>query len=159
MKVRMVRGLTEISTQSLRMRNRNSSQLTAFVRLLNPKIHIVTSRCDLQTGFVLDDWVYCIINIHRVRDNSYHSAITVPHTLQFTVTHSLGNSVFTSRILETDLSQSHCNFKSHAKSSCHSLIPFLPFLQLPIRKTWLIPIPSSYPSRLASRSSTTSLLT
>jgi hypothetical protein len=44
-------------------------------------------------------------------------------------------SVFTSRILTTDLSQSHCNFNSHMKSSCHSLIPFLPFLQPPISKT------------------------
>jgi hypothetical protein len=32
--------------------------------------------------------------------------------------------VFTSRILATG--QSQCNFKSHMKSSCHSLIPFLP---------------------------------
>jgi hypothetical protein len=44
---------------------------------------------------------------------------------QFTVTHALGFSVFTSRILATDLSQSPCHFKSHMKSS-HSLIPFLP---------------------------------
>jgi hypothetical protein len=28
-----------------------------------------------------------------------------------------------------------CNFNSHIWSSCHSLIPFLPFLQLPIPKT------------------------
>jgi hypothetical protein len=27
-----------------------------------------------------------------------------------------------------DLSRSHCNFKSHMKSSLHSLIPFLPLL-------------------------------
>jgi hypothetical protein len=33
---------------------------------------------------------------------------------------------------ETDISQSHCNFKSHVKSSLHRLIPFLPFLRLPI---------------------------
>jgi hypothetical protein len=32
------------------------------------------------------------------------------HTLQFTVTHALAFSVLTSRILTTDLSQSHCNF-------------------------------------------------
>jgi hypothetical protein len=34
--------------------------------------------------------------------------------------------IFTSRFLATDLSQSHCNFKSHMKSSCYSLIHFLP---------------------------------
>jgi hypothetical protein len=56
---------------------------------------------------------------------------------QFTVVHALGFPVFTSRILATDLSQSHCNFKSHVKSSWHRLIPFLPFLQLPIPKTRL----------------------
>jgi hypothetical protein len=50
------------------------------------------------------------------------------HTLQFTVAHALGFSVFTGRILATDLSQSHFNFKSRMKSSSHSLIPFLPFL-------------------------------
>jgi hypothetical protein len=32
-----------------------------------------------------------------------YSAITDVHTLQFTVTHALGFSVFTSRILATDL--------------------------------------------------------
>jgi hypothetical protein len=46
------------------------------------------------------------------------------HTLQFTATQALGFSVFTSRILATDLQQSHCNFKSHMKSSLHSLIHF-----------------------------------
>jgi hypothetical protein len=45
---------------------------------------------------------------------------------QFTVAHALRFSVFTGRILATGLSQLHCNFKSHVKSSCHSLIPFLP---------------------------------
>jgi hypothetical protein len=32
------------------------------------------------------------------------------YTLQFTVTHALGFLVFTSRIMATDLSQSHCKF-------------------------------------------------
>jgi hypothetical protein len=45
---------------------------------------------------------------------------------QFTVAHAVGFSVFTSRILATDLSHSHCNFKSHVKSSLPRLIPFLP---------------------------------
>jgi hypothetical protein len=63
-----------------------------------------------------------------------YSAIVILHTFQFTVAHALGFSVFTSRILATDLSQSHCNFNSHMKSSWHSLIHFLPFLQLAIPK-------------------------
>jgi hypothetical protein len=54
--------------------------------------------------------------------------------------------------------QFHSFFKSHTKSSVHSLIPFLPLiLRLPILKTrpHSIPVlPSSYPYRLASRSST-----
>jgi hypothetical protein len=90
-----------------------------------------------KTGFGLDDWICCTLNIPTVRDYRQYSAIAILHTSQFTVTHALGFSVFTSRILATDLSQSHCNFKSHMKSSCHSLIPFLPFLQLPIPKTRL----------------------
>jgi hypothetical protein len=57
-----------------------------------------------------------------------YSAVADLHALQFTVTHALGFPAFTSRILATDLQQSHCNFKSHIKSSLHSLIPFLPFL-------------------------------
>jgi hypothetical protein len=60
-----------------------------------------------KSGFGLDGWIYW-------------------HTLQFTVTHGLVFSVFTSRILATHLLQSHCHFKSHMKSSFQSLIPFLP---------------------------------
>jgi hypothetical protein len=56
-----------------------------------------------------------------------YSAIAILHTCQFTVPNALGFLVFTSRILATDLSQSHCNFKSHMKSSLHRLISFLPF--------------------------------
>jgi hypothetical protein len=66
-----------------------------------------------------------------------YSAIAIQHTLQFTVAHGLGFAAFTSRILVTVSSHSHCSFKSHVKSSCQSLIPFLPFLQLPIPKTRL----------------------
>jgi hypothetical protein len=47
-----------------------------------------------------------------------YSAIGILHTLQLTVTHALEFSVFTSRFLETDLSQSHSHFKSHMNSSC-----------------------------------------
>jgi hypothetical protein len=74
----------------------------------------------------LDDWIYCTLYIHTTRDYRQCSAIAILHTFHFTVTHALGFSVVTSRILATDLSQSHCNFKSHMKSSLRSLIPFLP---------------------------------
>jgi hypothetical protein len=57
-----------------------------------------------------------------------YSAIADLHTLQFTVAHTPGFSVFTSSILETDLLHPQCNFTSHMESSFASLIPFLPFL-------------------------------
>jgi hypothetical protein len=76
-----------------------------------------------KTGFRLDDWTCCTLYIHTTRGYRQHSTIADLHTLLFTVTHALGFSVFTSRILATDLSQSHCNFKSHMKSF-HSLIRF-----------------------------------
>jgi hypothetical protein len=44
--------------------------------------------------------------IHTVRDYRQCSAIAILHTLQFTIAHALGFSVFTSRILATDLSVS-----------------------------------------------------
>jgi hypothetical protein len=59
-----------------------------------------------------------------------HSAIAVQHTLQFAVAHALGLSVFISSIQATDLSQSHCNFNSHMKSSWHFLIPFCHFFSI-----------------------------
>jgi hypothetical protein len=55
-----------------------------------------------------------------------YSAIAILHTFKLTVTYSLGSSVFTSRILATDLSPSHCNFKSHVKISWQRLNIFLP---------------------------------
>jgi hypothetical protein len=57
----------------------------------------------------------------------HYSAIAFLHTLQFTVAHALGFSAFTSRILATDLSQSHCHFNSHMTFSLYSLIRFLAF--------------------------------
>jgi hypothetical protein len=106
-----------------------------------------------KTGFGLDDWIYCTLYIHTVRDYRQYGAIAILHTLQFTVTHALGFSVFTSRILATDLSQSHCHFKSHMKSSFHNLNPFFPlFCNCQLNSIPLLP--SSYPSVLAFRNST-----
>jgi hypothetical protein len=58
-----------------------------------------------------------------------YSAMAIVHNLpvhRYTRTRIL--ILFTSRILATDLSQSHCHFKSHMKCSWHSLIPFWSFL-------------------------------
>jgi hypothetical protein len=90
---------------------------------------------------------------HNSELQAVTSVIADLHTLQFTVTHALGFSVFTSRILATDLYQSHCNFKSHMKSSLHYIITFLPlFCNCQLNSIPLLP--SSYPGRLPSRNST-----
>jgi redox-regulated HSP33 family molecular chaperone len=42
-------------------------------------------------------------------DHTYYSAIADLHNLQFTVTHALGFSVVTTRLLIAELKQSHCD--------------------------------------------------
>jgi hypothetical protein len=87
------------------------------------------------------DWVIGFIAPYKFTQfgtTGSYRAIAILHTLQSTIPHAIGSLIFASRILATDLSQSHCNFKSHVTSSCHSLIPFLSFLQLPILKTRLL---------------------
>jgi hypothetical protein len=59
-----------------------------------------------KTSFGLDDWIYCTLYNDTIQDYRQYSAIASLHTLQFTVTHVLAFTVFTSRILATDLSQS-----------------------------------------------------
>jgi hypothetical protein len=75
----------------------------------------------------LYDWIYWHL-IYSTRNYRQLQRYRYSHILQFTVTHALGSSVFTSPILATDVWQSHCHFKSHMKTSFHSLIHFLPFL-------------------------------
>jgi hypothetical protein len=55
-----------------------------------------------RMGFGLDDCIHCTLTF-RIRDYRKYIATAGLHTLQFTVTHALGFSVFTSRILATDL--------------------------------------------------------
>jgi hypothetical protein len=86
--------------------------------------------CGVVCAWLIDGlWIGWLVYYHliqRTRDCRQCSAIADLHILGFTVTHALGFSNFTSRILTTALSQSHCKFKSHPKSSFHRLIPFLP---------------------------------
>jgi hypothetical protein len=42
-----------------------------------------------------------------------YRAVAILHTLEFTVGHAFGFSVFTSRVLATELKQSYCHFISH----------------------------------------------
>jgi hypothetical protein len=56
-------------------------------------------------GLQVLDWMIWFIDILYIQlgTTGNYTAIVVLHTLQFTVTHELGFSVFTSRILATDL--------------------------------------------------------
>jgi hypothetical protein len=58
---------------------------------------------------------------------TFNTALSLFYTLYSSPLHTqLRFSVFTNRILATNLSQYHCDFKSYKKSSFHSLISFLP---------------------------------
>jgi hypothetical protein len=79
-------------------------------------------------GFGLNDWIYCHLFIHTTRYYRQYSSIAVftdsPVNL-YTGTRILS---VPSSILATGSLQSHYHYNSHMKSSCHGLIPFLPFL-------------------------------
>jgi hypothetical protein len=94
------------------------------------------------------DWTIGFIDILYTITGSIgnYSAIAILHTFQFTVAHALLFSVLTRRIPATDLSQTHCHFRSHMKSSFHSAVPFLPLFC----NCQLSSFPCSYPGRLAS---------
>jgi hypothetical protein len=112
-------------------------QLRKIIVILSIIWNICNATCRMTIDGVWIGEYICRHLIHIILDYRQYSAISELHILQFTVTHAIGSPVFSSRILATDLSQSHCNFKSHVKSFCHSLITFFPFLQLPIPKTRL----------------------
>jgi hypothetical protein len=78
-----------------------------------------------KMGFGLVHWIYGTLYIHNlglqaIQRNRWFTHFTV-HCCTLTRVLSLQ-----SHILATDLSQSHCHFKSHMKSTFHSLTPFLP---------------------------------
>jgi hypothetical protein len=75
------------------------------------------------------------IALYTLTNRNYRQLQRYRYSTHFSVhRYTLGFSVFTSRILATDLSQSHCHFKSHMKSSCHSLTHFLPFCSCQFRR-------------------------
>jgi hypothetical protein len=103
-------------------------------------IYIVTRRCGAWFIWQVLDWINGFIASYTftTRDYRQYSAIAILHTFQFTVAPALGFSGFTSRILATDLSQSHCHFKSYMKSSYHTLIPSLPLFCTCQFDSWLL---------------------
>jgi hypothetical protein len=111
-----------------------------------------------KTGFY---WILGFIAPYTFifRDYRQYSAITVLHTLLFTVTHthqgSQSSLVLSWQRIYYSLT---INFRSHMQSSGHSLISFFAIiLRLPTPKTRLKSItllPRSHTSTLASRNST-----
>jgi hypothetical protein len=66
-------------------------------------IHTVTIYGCVTIDGVLDWMIEFIVLIHSTRNYKQYNAFADVHTLQFTVTHTVVFSVFTSRILATDL--------------------------------------------------------
>jgi hypothetical protein len=108
-----------------------------------------------KTGSGFNKWILLTLYTHKAELRATQRCCYL-HTLHFTRTQTLGFSVFTSRVLAMDLYQSHCHFKSHLKSSFHSLIPFLSlFCSCQFRTLDSIPLLlNSYPSRLVSQNFT-----
>jgi hypothetical protein len=74
------------------------------VHKINTKVNAVKCRGVSVTKITASrsvDWIIFII----LNDN----AIAILHNLQFTVTHALGFSFFTSRIMVTELKESRCD--------------------------------------------------
>jgi hypothetical protein len=91
-------------------------------------IRFSTVMCvNYKMSFGLDDWIYCTLYMHTVRDYRQYSAIADLHNLQFTAAHALGFLVFTSRIQATDLSQS-VTLNHKWSLHCAAKFPFLPLL-------------------------------
>jgi hypothetical protein len=81
------------------------------VYLKRDLLNILTSRkfAWFIDGVWIEYWIYWHL-IYTTRNYRQYNAIADLDTLQFTIAHTLNFSVFTSRILATDLPQSHCNF-------------------------------------------------
>jgi hypothetical protein len=83
----------------------------------------------------LDDWIYCTLHIHSVRD---YSATAILYTFQLTVAYALSQPslvVSWQRISTQYLYQSHCNCSTHDVflTPPNSFLAII--LQLPIPKT------------------------
>jgi hypothetical protein len=73
--------------------------------------NIVTCRGVIVTNITGSRWLigFTGISVTISLNYNYYSVIADLQNVQFTVTHALRFSVFTSRLLETELKQSHCD--------------------------------------------------
>jgi hypothetical protein len=112
-----------IDTNRAFVGNAHLKSPTSFV------ISLLLSRAEVtyKTGFGLDDWIYCTLYIHTTHNYRQYSVIAILHSSQFTVTHALVFSAFTSRTLATDLQSLHCNFKSTWSLPFTASFPFYPY--------------------------------
>jgi hypothetical protein len=100
-KQRNVEGFDWVAQGRIRIRT-----LINFIHSAAPAVTHITWLCvtyDYKTNFGLDDWIYFTLYTHTTRDYRQYCAIADLKILQFTVPHAPGSSVFTSRILVTDL--------------------------------------------------------
>jgi hypothetical protein len=81
--------------------------LQQVYKLLPSHEHIVKCISNCRRG--LESWIDLLTPYTTTRTYKQHSTIAHLCNLQFTVTHTLGFSVFTSRILVTELKQTHCD--------------------------------------------------
>jgi hypothetical protein len=108
-------------------------------------------RISYNTGFELGNWI-CWHLIPSTRDYGQYSAIADLHTLQFTVTHALGFSVFTAHIVTTYFMTVSLSIQITHKVFFPQPNSFLSIiLQMPTQFSSSVPI--SYPGRLGSRNS------
>jgi hypothetical protein len=76
----------------------------------NKYCHVYGDRRDENNGFYVDQMIGFIGTYVTISLNyNYYSAIADLHKLQFTVTQAIGFSVFITRLLVTELKQSHCD--------------------------------------------------
>jgi hypothetical protein len=118
--------------------------------------YIVVWRGDYRRGFGLVNRFIAIL--YTVRGATVDTALSLLYTHYSSPLHTHCDSKSSLAVSWQRIYQSHCNYKSHIKSSFHSLIPLLPlFCNCQFRRLDSIQIPllpSSYSGRLASGNST-----
>jgi hypothetical protein len=70
-------------------------------------------RATKMTGSNSDNWIYWHFGYTLSLNHSQYSDITDLHTLQFTVAHALGVSIFTNGLLATDLNTETSNLNHY----------------------------------------------